>query len=108
MLYPQSNPHRQKVDLSGFWDFRFEAGDSAAWEAGFEGGQPIAVPGSWNDQLAEARDNLGPAWYQVRFALPWGWQGQSIFLRFGSVNYLSEVWLNGARLGVARGRAPAF
>ncbi len=103
MLYPQSNPHRQKVDLSGFWDFRFEAVDSAAWSAGFEGGQPIAVPGSWNDQLAEARDNLGPAWYQVRFALPWGWQEQRIFLRFGSVNYLSEVWLNGACLGSHEG-----
>ena len=27
MLYPQSNPFRQVIDLSGFWDFRFDADD---------------------------------------------------------------------------------
>jgi len=24
MLYPQSNPYRQSIDLSGIWDFRFD------------------------------------------------------------------------------------
>lgn len=103
MLFPQSNAHRQKADLSGFWSFRFQGEDPAGWQAGFEGGQPLAVPASWNDQLAEARDHLGPAWYQTHFSLPWGWQGQRVFLRFGSVNYLAEAWLNGQRLGSHEG-----
>lgn len=103
MLYPIFNHYRQKMDLSGFWDFRFEEGAAPAWTEGFEGAQPMAVPGSWNDQLAEGRDHLGPAWYQTTFEMPWGWEGKRVMLRFGSVNYLAQVWLNGHLLGEHEG-----
>ncbi len=108
MLYPQSNPFRQMVDLSGFWDFRFDPehqGDAKGWHTGFERGRPIAVPASWNDQFEEGRDYLGPAWYQTRFDLPWGWDAaaQCVNVRFNSVNYMAEVWLNGVRLGAHEG-----
>jgi len=100
MLYPQSNPFRQMLDLSGIWAFRFDPDNAgSAWAGGFTGSRPIAVPASWNDQFEDGRDYLGPAWYQTRFDLPWGWDGRRIRLRFGSVNYLAEVWLNGQRLG---------
>jgi beta-glucuronidase len=59
----------------------------------------VAVPASWNEQFAGMRDYLGPAWYRTGFALPWGWSGKRVRLRFGSVNYLADVWLNGAYLG---------
>lgn len=102
MLFPQFNPYRQTHELSGFWDFCFDPeqlGAAQGWPAGFQHGRPIAVPASWNEQFADGRDYLGPAWYQTRFDLPWNWPTQRIFLRFGSVNYLAEVWLNGTRLG---------
>ena len=106
MLYPQSNPHRQAFDLSGFWDLRFdprEAGLGSGWQSGFPDGRPAAVPASWNDQFEDGRDFLGPAWYQTGFDLPWGWDGKRILLRFGSVNYLAEAWLNGSLLGMHEG-----
>jgi beta-glucuronidase len=108
MLYPQSNPFRQFIDLSGFWDLRFDPegqGHQAGWVNGFTGGRPVAVPASWNDQFENWRDYLGQTWYQTRFDLPWGWDAtrQHIGLRFGSVNYLAEVWLNGIRLGEHEG-----
>lgn len=106
MLYPQTNRHRQCHDLSGFWELRFDPageGRRAAWSAGFTAARPVAVPASWNEQFADERDNLGPAWYQTRFDLPWAVNGQAVFLRFGSVNYLAEVWLNGCRLGEHEG-----
>ncbi len=106
MLSPQSNQFRQMTDLSGFWDFRFDPdarGESAGWSAGFTDGRPIAVPASWNDQFEDERDNLGPAWYQTRFDRPWGWEKQQVFLRFASVNYLADVWLNGVKLGEHEG-----
>ncbi len=106
MLYPQSNACRQVADLSGFWDFRFDAaqeGVERGWQAGFDPVEIIAVPASWNDQFAEARDYLGVAWYQTTFDLPWGWDGQRILLRFNAVSYLAEVWLNGERLGEHEG-----
>lgn len=106
MLYPQSNLFRQTIDLSGLWDFRFDPedqGTGGGWSEGLSEARPIAVPASWNDQFADWRDYLGPAWYQTRFALPWGWDQHRVNLRFGSVNYLAEVWLNGVRLGEHEG-----
>src|SRR5215813_6325758 len=102
MLYPQSNRFRQYKDLSGFWDFRFDPQDIGAasgWADGFADSRPIAVPASWNDQFEDSRDYLDAAWYQTDFDLPWGWQGNHIGLRFNSVNYRADVWLNGVKLG---------
>src|SRR3990172_4390331 len=102
MLYPRTNEHRMTLDLDGFWDFRPDPDDtglSSGWSAGFAGGVPIAVPASWNEQLAEGRDFLGPAWYSTVFTLPDVWRGQTVSLRFDSVNYLANVWLNGHPLG---------
>jgi beta-glucuronidase len=112
-MFPQQNAYRQYFDLSGFWDFRFDPADqgqAAGWADGFEGAQPVAVPASWNDQFLEGnpRDNLGPAWYQTIFSLPWGFAGQQLSLRFGSVNYLADVWLNGTYLGRHEGGHMAF
>jgi beta-glucuronidase len=110
MLYPQTNPYRQYVDLSGFWEFTFDPdnkGELAGWPHGFQG-CPIAVPASWNDQFAEGREFLGPAWYKTSFDLPWGWDERQVRLRFNSVNYIAEVWLNGTRLGQHEGGHLAF
>jgi beta-glucuronidase len=102
MLLPQSNPFRQVLPLPSFWDFRFDPDDIGAhqgWEHGFSNSRPAAVPASWNEQFEEGRDNLGPAWYQVLFDRPPGFERQSTWLRFGSVNYLADAWLNGVHLG---------
>ena len=103
MLYPQSSSTRQMIDLSGFWHIQFDDEDKGGFQSGFEGGEIIAVPASWNDQFNEQRDYLGTAWYQTSFALPWGWRGQRIYVRFNSVNYMAEVWLNGERVGEHEG-----
>jgi beta-glucuronidase len=106
MLYPQTNLYRQTVELSDFWSFRFDPADAGltnGWQNGFEDARPIAVPASWNEQFEEGRDFLGPAWYRTTFDLPWGWNEKKVVLRFGSVNYLAEVWLNGQSLGSHEG-----
>ena len=102
MLYPQRNKNRHFVDLSGFWEFRLDHDDKGVgenWTKGFNNGCPIAVPASWNDQFADDRDFLGPAWYQLKFTIPCEWEKKKIRIRFGSVNYLSDVWLNGVVVG---------
>jgi beta-glucuronidase len=100
VLRPQSNTHRDARELSGFWDFRAEmAGDDAtSWAAGVPETQPIAVPGSWNEQIPELRDFCGRAWYQTAFVVPAGGD-RKLGLRFGSVNYAADVWLNGVHVG---------
>ncbi len=106
MLYPQRNKYRQYIDLSGFWDFRFDPDDKGVgenWGTGFDNSCPIAVPASWNDQFADDRDFLGPAWYQLNFKNPRDRENGKTLIRFGSVNYLSEVWLNGELIGSHEG-----
>ncbi len=106
MLYPRVNQFRQLIDLSGFWDFLPDPQDSGTgtgWSQGFPGGVPIAVPASWNDQLAGLRDFLGPAWYSTAFTVPAAWGEGQLLLRFDSVNYLAKVWLNGRELGEHEG-----
>lgn len=99
-LRPQTNACRTALDLSGVWLIRF--GD-ADWSGGLPGGAPVGVPGSWNDQLPGVRDDLGPAWYERRFEAPRLTAGQAAAVRFGSVCYAAEVWLNGRRLGAHEG-----
>jgi beta-glucuronidase len=106
MLSPRSNRYRQAYDISGFWDFRFDLEDAGlqnGWQTGFSAGRPAAVPASWNDQFEDGHDFLGPAWYRTDFDLPWGFAQKRLELRFDSVNYLAEAWLNGQPLGMHEG-----
>ena len=106
MLFPRRNRFRQLFELPAIWEIAFDpedVGRQRDWRRGLSESQPIAVPASWNDQFAEWRDFLGPAWYQTRFFVPSAWLKSKIFLRFGSVNYLAEAWLNGETLGVHEG-----
>ncbi|MDX6504387.1 MAG: beta-glucuronidase [Gaiellaceae bacterium] len=107
VLRPQTNAFRLAHDLSGLWGIRFDpdgVGHGEGWSAGVPDPTPIAVPGSWNDQLPGVRDELGPAWYELRFAAPPAGERELAWaLRFGSVNYLGEVWLNGDPLGSHEG-----
>jgi beta-glucuronidase len=106
MLYPRANAFRQVIPLPTFWDFCFDPQDDGfqqGYASGFSNARPIAVPASWNEQFEDGRDNLGPAWYQVRFDQPRGFEDQVAVLRFGSVNYLADAWLNGVHLGQHEG-----
>ncbi len=95
-LRPQTNACRTAIDLSGPWLLRFDDRD---WHAGIRDGIPVGVPGSWNDQVPGARDELGPAWYERRFEAPPLTPGREAVIRFGSVCYAAQVWLNGRWLG---------
>ena len=53
------------------------------------------MPCSWNDLFDDARDYLGLAWYRTEAWVPQGWRGERVFLRVGSANYASRVWVNG-------------
>ncbi len=92
--------------LSGKWDFRPDPqnqGTRKRWFRGFTKDRAITIPASWNEQYKDLRDYLGPAWYQTRFDWPGSHQNKGIFIRFGSVNYLAQVWLNGFKLGQHEG-----
>jgi beta-glucuronidase len=100
MLYPQRTRTRDLFELNGVWEFARELkkGDHAN---GFTPEKPVAVPSSYNDLFTEEEFRMwdGGVWYARRFTLPALLRNERIVLRFGSVSYRAEVFLNGTRLG---------
>ena len=66
-LYPQQNAYRNRLDLSGIWNFQLDpegVGETEGWQNGLPNPASIAVPGSWNDQLDQQHNYLGCSWYE--------------------------------------------
>lgn len=106
MLFPQQNDRRNRLDLSGLWDFQLdptEIGETQGWFTGLDAPRTIAVPASWNEQFEDTRDYLGVTWYLQRLYVPSSWQGDRIYLRVGSANYAAKVWVNGTFIGSHEG-----
>lgn len=104
MLFPIQNKFRSIIELSGFWKFKVDKekkGEENNWHNGFDSDIEIAVPGSWNEQLEELGllHYMGTCWYSRKITLPENLTGGKIFLRFGSVDYFSKVWVNGKLAG---------
>ena len=106
MLYPIQNDIRNRLDLSGIWDFQTdpqEVGEQHGWYNGLADARPLAVPGSWNEQYEDLYNYLGLAWYVRRTYVPSSWKGQRVFLRVGSANYYATVYVNGEQAGTHEG-----
>ena len=102
MLYPIQNNVRNKLDLSGIWDFKTDpdgVGEKNGWFNGLAEARSIAVPGSWNEQYEDLFGYLGLAWYVQQAYIPSSWQGQRVFIRVGSANYHGTVYVNGEKVG---------
>lgn len=72
--------------------------DHDAWER-------IDVPGTVNPP-PDAEET--GSWYRHRFGVPRSWAGDAVTLRFGSANYVTDVWLNGVWLGYHEGGSTPF
>ncbi|XP_054001480.1 beta-glucuronidase-like [Hylaeus anthracinus] len=107
MLYPRESESREVKILDGMWDFVVSpSGDALkgykeGWFANYLSKvgkvMQMPVPSSYNDITTsrELRDHVGAVWYQRTFFAPSSWREQRVFVRFGSVNYLAQVWVNG-------------
>ncbi len=100
MLYPQRTHTRELFELNGIWDFAREK-EAIAYSKGFTPEKQVAVPSSYNDLFTEEefRSWEGGTWYARKFTLPRMLASERIVLRFGSVSYRAEVYLNGQHLG---------
>jgi len=106
VLYPVQNNVRNKLDISGIWDFKCDPdwlGEREGWANGLTGSRPMAVPGSWNEQYDDLFGYFDLAWYVKKVYVPSCWQGQRVFIRVGSAVYLGTVYLNGEKIGSHEG-----
>ena len=108
MLYPRENACRERKELTGLWDYRFdwkEEGRAKAWYKGIDKEGELPVPASWNELFTDdARKHFfGTCWYQTEVLIPEAWRGRTIRLRVGSVHYRAQVWVNGQSAGQHEG-----
>lgn len=78
MLRPVETPTREIKKLDGLWAFSLDREncgiDQRWWESALQESRAIAVPGSFNDQFADAdiRNYAGNVWYQREVFIPKG------------------------------------
>lgn len=110
-LAPQQNDCRNVLSLSGVWNFKTDPdniGEVEGWQQGLSGSEPIAVPGSWNEQITGLKHYSGNVWYEKSFTVPSGWKKERIFLRVNGAAYASKVFVNGELVGTHQGGSLPF
>lgn len=114
---------RNALSLNGPWNIIIDPVGSGDWkqvwqekkpvkktdfvEYSFEGGPVLQVPGDFNSQLPELAYYEGIVWYQKGFSYTVS-KDKRVFLHFGAVNYIAEVFLNGVKLGSHEGGFTPF
>lgn len=110
LLYPRESETREVRSLDGIWNLiRSNASDpqQGVREEWYKrtlrstGHEIILmpVPASYNDVTVDRqlRDHVGTVWYERHFFVPSYWRREGVltWIRFGSVHYQANVWING-------------
>ncbi|HUQ31335.1 MAG TPA: hypothetical protein VM095_04405, partial [Pyrinomonadaceae bacterium] len=110
LLVFASYAEAQTVKLERGW--KFLADKEGSLKAGevdrASGWRDVRVGLSWNAQFADLRDYMGAAWYRTRFDSPDLKNGRRVVLHFGAVDYFSEVFVNGQKVGEHEGGYTPF
>ncbi|MBB3153011.1 hypothetical protein FHS16_003070 [Paenibacillus endophyticus] len=113
--YPR--PDWQRADwmnLNGTWSFSFDHGNQGKAEGwhqakGKSFASEIIVPFSWASPLSGIGSNeKGIAWYSKEVQWAPAASESRLFLRFGAVDYKSDVWVNGIAVGSHSGGYGTF
>ncbi len=98
---------RVPIDLSGLWKYKVDADEVGAagqwYSAGLDRSDwnTMQIPNNW--YLTDVGDYDGVVWFERAFDVPADLQGKRLFLRFGAVDYIADVWLNDIYLGKHEG-----
>jgi hypothetical protein len=101
--YPRPQMVRSNwLNLNGIWQFQAGATNQAA-PAGQTLSGEILVPFPMESAISGVQAYYPFSWYRRLFTVPSGWSGQRVILHLDAVDWESEVFINGASLGVHRG-----
>ena len=111
--YPRPQFQREEwLCLNGEWQFEIDQGDSGLERGLLEHSleRRITVPFCPEAPLSGvgAEDFLGAVWYRRDVAVPAGWAGREVVLRFQAVDYDATVWVNGTEVVRHRGGFTPF
>lgn len=99
-----SEPTREFYPINDGWRFYF------AEELDNSRAEYISLPHTWNDHDSGSETSYmrTSANYTRTTWIPSEWQGRRIFLRFGGVQSVADVFVNGAHVGEHRGGYTGF
>ncbi|MBN1936732.1 MAG: beta-glucuronidase [Anaerolineae bacterium] len=101
------------LNLNGLWTCTFDFGKSG-WQRGLAASKgfddPITVPFCPESLLSGMghTDFIEMMWYHRQIEIPADWAGQRVWLRFGAVDYESEVFIDGVPVGRHWGGTSSF
>ncbi|WP_217220445.1 glycoside hydrolase family 2 protein [Mucilaginibacter paludis] len=118
-----SAAERKVTSLNGYWDVIIDPTGIGDWrqvwlehkpekksdffEYSFQGGPQLKVPGDFNSQKPELTYFEGTVWYKKQFNYE-PKKGKRLFIYFGAVNYRTDVFLNGKKIGSHEGGFTPF
>ena len=95
-------------NLNGLWEYSIEKKGAAAPKS-FDG--KILVPFPVESSLSGVMKEVGAdqeVWYKRSFSVPSDWNNKAVLLHFGAVDWETEVWLNGVKIGSHTGGFTPF
>ncbi len=112
--YPRPQFERAEwQNLNGAWTYTFDfgrVGDEKQYfnSTGFD--STITVPYCPESKLSgvEYVDFINAIWYQRQLTVPAAWEGQTILLHFGAVDYAATIYINGTRVLTHYGTGTSF
>ena len=97
-----SEPSRTKYNIDNDWRF-YHASQLDISDADY-----IALPHTWQDGLGSYGNGSASANYVRTLNIPREWMGKRLFLRFGGVQSVAGVFVNGSFTGAHKGGFTAF
>ena len=93
--------------LNGLWNYAITSTDANTFKT--EG--QILVPFAIESSLSGVGRFVGKQkalWYERTFEVPKAWKGKNILLHFGAVDWQSDLWVNGQKVGQHKGGYTPF
>ncbi|HKT11889.1 MAG TPA: glycoside hydrolase family 2 TIM barrel-domain containing protein [Terriglobia bacterium] len=114
--------HRITVSVNSDWRFKRQGTPGAGIEPEFIGAekpgyndsawQEIVVPHTWDaspdNPFAAPGHFRGVGWYRRNLEVPQSWRGRRLRLHFNGVFQITDVWVNGRRVGRHTGGYTSF
>jgi len=95
------------LNLNGVWEYQSGA-EGDAVPVGKKLSGEILVPFPVESALSGVMEHHDRLWYRRSFEVPANWAGQEVILNFGAVDYQTEVFVNGKRVGAHEGGYDPF
>ncbi len=106
--YPRPQMVRDKwMNLNGIWQFKPGVSGDAV-PTGKELSGSILVPFPVESAISGVMNHYDRIWYRRTFSIPTEWKDQRIILNFDAVDWESEIFVNGKRVGMHRGGYDPF